>query len=383
MASQNLTSAALVVAQRRLNELIAGGGLTSLPRYEPSNVLRALAARNGGTNTRLLRDYAGQCNSVEVHWLKKSASNAAISTTMPTVSCTQTATDGLISAKETYSPNLFAHSTRLVDDDLCGTLFKAPDRPESARGGEVFANALLDMMQDNRAKLDEEMISRLHTNRQTLNNDPNGSTTSWITFNSTNDQFVIDGTSRFYNPDSLTDVDVLIQNQGIGSYFLVGGRYAFYNATVNAQYRVENDNERFMRRYGTVDMAHDVYRMDSKLNTLLSASNQTYMFGIANGAYVMANFSYFNDIPEQLQMQTITTYVFRVADPVVTIVQDGQTMPLYHDVIHKTICGGNDGRGVPTVVHELNMTTKMLWAAAPTETSGLTGLLEFMAPVGV
>ena len=383
MAAQNLTTAALVAVQRRLNELIAGGGLTALPRYEPSNVLRALGARNGGTNTRLLRDNAGMCTSLEVHWLKKSTTNAAVTTTMPAIACTQAATDGIISDKKTYVPNLFVNSTRLVDDDLCGTLFKAPDRPESARGGEVFANALLDMMQDNRAKIDEEIISRLHTNRQTVNNDPNGSTTAWITFNATTDQFEIDDTARFYNPDSLTDIDVLIQNQGIGSYFLVGGRYAFYNAAVNAQYRVENDNERFMRRYGTVDMAHDVYRMDSKLNTLLSASNQTYMFGVANGSYVMANFSYFNDVPEQLEMQTLTTFTFRVPDPVVTIVQDGRVQPLYHDVIHKTICGGTDGRGMPTVVHELVMTTKMLWEPAPTETTGLTGLLEFAAPVSV
>lgn len=382
MAAQNLTQSALSLVQVKLNEFIAGQNPTQFGRLEPGFVLGALA-QNSYANSRIIRDNAGKCVGFEVHWLKDSGITSSISTTAPAVGCEQTATDGLVSAKKTYEPNLFATSKILLDDDTCGTLFDTPmlGLPESERGAELVTEALTQLMQKNRSAIDEKLVELLNTNRQTTNYD--GNLAPYITFDNTNDVFDLDTFARFSTPDTLTDIDAIMQNNDILQYFLLGGRNAFYNAIVNSQFRQENDNERFLRRFGTVRIANDIRRMDGKLNTLDSTSGNTYLFGIADGSYVMGNFNYFNDVPVQLIRQENPTFVFRIPDPVIQINQEGRLQPLYHDVIHTTKCGGSDGRGIPTALHEFTVMTKMIWDVAPTDTAGRTGILKFKAPVGV
>jgi len=253
--------------------------------------------------------------------------------------------------------------------------------PESERGAELVTEALTQLMQKNRSAIDEKLVELLNTNRQTTNYD--GNLAPYVTFDNTNDVFDLDTFTRFQTPDTLTDIDAILQNNDILQYFLLGGRNAFYNAIVNSQFRQENDNERFLRRFGTVRIANDIRRMDGKLNTLDSTSGNTYLFGIADGSYVMGNFNYFNDVPVQLIRQENPTFVFRIPDPVIQINQEGRLQPLYHDVIHTTKCGGSDGRGIPTALHEFTVMTKMIWDVAPTDTAGRTGILKFKAPVGV
>ena len=382
MAAQNLTQSALVAVQVKLNEFIAGQNPTMFGRMEPGFVFGALAQRSYA-NSRIIRDNAGRCVAFESHWLKDSGITASIATSAPAVGCDQTATDGLVSAKKSYQPNLFATSKILLDDDTCGTLFDTPSfgLPESERGAELVSEALVQLMQKNRSALDEELITRLNTNRQTDNYDNN--LAPYVSWDGTNDVYNLDSFTRFATPDTLTDIDAILQNNDILQYFLLGGRNAFYNAIVNSQFRQENDNERFLRRFGTVAIANDIRRMDAKLNTLDSSSGNTYLFGIADGSYVMGNFSYFNDVPVQLIRQENPTFVFRIPDPIIQINQEGRLQPLYHDVIHTTKCGSSDGRGIPTALHEFTVMTKMLFDVAPTDTAGRTGILKFKAPVGV
>lgn len=382
MAAQNLTQSALSVVQVKLNEFIAGQNPTQFGRMEPGFVFGALAQRSYA-NSRIIRDSVGRCVAFEAHWLKDSGITSSIATSAPAVGCEQTATDGLVSAKKSYQANLFATSKILVDDDTCGTLFDTPlfGLPESERGAELVTEALVQLMQKNRSAIDEELITRLNTNRQTTNYD--NSLAPYVTWDNTNDVYDLDAMTRFATPDTLTDIDAILQNNDIMQYFLLGGRNAFYNAIINSAFRQENDNERFLRRFGTVAIANDIRRMDSKLNALDSTSGNTYLFGIADGSYIMGNFSYFNDVPTQLVRQENPTFVFRIPDPVIQINQEGRLQPLYHDVIHTTKCGSSDGRGIPTAIHEFTVMTKMLFDVAPTDTAGRTGILKFKAPVGV
>jgi hypothetical protein len=382
MAAQNLTTAALVAVQRLLSEFIPGQNPTQYGRLEPSNVLNALGQK-GYANYNMIRDEAGRCRTLEVNWIRDSANASSVATSMPAIACDIAATDGLVAAKKSYTPNLFVSNSILVDDDTCGTLFDTPNMglPESQRGAILVAEALMQLMQKNRRAIETELITRLNTNRQTANYD--ASLPPWLTFDGTNDKFDIQAQSYFNEPDYLTDFDAVMQNNDITDYFFLGGRHAFYNSTVNALYRQENDNQRYFRRFGLVDIANDIRQMDSRLNTIDGTSGNTYMFGIGAGSYVLGNFSYFGDVPVQLKNQSEPTFVFRAPDPVVTLNQGGQTVRLYHDVVHKTGCGGVDGRGIPTGLHEFAMTTKMVWDVAPTDIVGRTGLLKFVAPVGL
>lgn len=380
-ASQNLTASALYNIQAALLDLFPGPNPTEFTRYAPGNSFNALAANNRA-NVELIRDTRGRCISLDVYHLPYSISTeATVSGSAPTVACEITPADYRTTKKTTYTQNLYGNKIVSVDDDTCGDLFSNPSTDGATRAARYVAQSIEQGMQSMRNELDKYIATFLHSNRQTADYAP-GAHIPPLAFDAALDAWPLDY-DYFKTPDTFTMLDAMMANNGIGTYFTLGGIGGFYNAQTNAQWRQQNDNERFLSRFGTARLAFDIFNLDAAVNTAAGTSGQAYTFLIPDGSYVFANFSDYTPDPVRYQYNEKPTWLFSVQDPILRILENGVLRPVVYDVHYQAVCNGSDTRQNFTATHSFQIMFKGLLSAAPTDTAGRTGIMELVTTPGI
>jgi len=369
MAAQNLTASALTYVQARLENLFAPGQSTPA-RYPWVNHQATAAAMlsEHTAQTSPILNAQGQCVGYRVYWLKKGDDTIAYNSTPGSFSfdCTIPSGQGPVSEEKIYTNNFAIVSRIEVDDDLCGNVFRNPGSTLAEQASAVIAERFQTGLKDIRDALNTKFVNFLDTNKTSVNNDstlPTG-----VAFGSST-YTVTESTLSMQEPDTLTDLDAIAINNDLTDYFYVAGRKHFYNAKVDAAFRVQNDAERDHIRLLDGNgwrMYHDIKNLDSTL----SGSNS---FVVDPGSYVFWDFV--NDERSMTPVEVDDdTYEYFMQDPVLNF----QGRPLRVNVRYQRTCnGGNTTQMTTTSTHRWELILHGgLYVAPPSEDTH-TGIMKF------
>lgn len=371
MASQNVTAAALYDIQASLNTLFAADATTP-SRYERiSQVSTANALLTNQTaNVSPLLDAMGNCLGYRAYHLTGADSELDYDGDGDdlTLSCDITSGSGVQATESIYNLNLRKVKTRTVNDGLCGNLFRdTVNRDLAQEAATLVAENLFFGMQAIHNSLNLEFINFLDTNRTTVNNDSNLPT--GIAYSSTT--FVItENTLSTQNPDTLTDIETIALNNDLRSWFFVGGRKHFYNAFINSQYKVLNDDQRSEARWGQTPLFFDVKMLDSTL----SGANS---FVVDPGSYIFFNHTDPALTNDPFQVED-NHWEFVVDDPVLMVRVNGVMQPLRYTVRYQKVCDTvNKNRMRSEFEHHFQIILNAGLHTAPAAADGHSGILKF------
>lgn len=378
-SSQTLTDAALNDIQSKITEVFAGDGPYKYSRNYPGFSAQAILSRNSARTNPIFSN--GQCIGQEIHWLKTNTLTLDYNGDGSDDNTECEVADGQFpeSDKATLTDNVRVRKNVTVEDNLCGSLFN--DSPASLDGRDraatLVADELSQAMLAVRTGLDQRIIDFLDTNKTGVNNDAN--LPSYINFNGTADQFEADA-SYFQSADFLTDVDALVANNRMMSYFMLSGRRNFYNAVTNSDFRRLNDDERYLVRFDTADIIFDIRTLDSRLNTAAGTTGQGFTFAIGEGTYAIWNRVEVPSVPTQIDFDK---WAFYIEDPFLTIRENGVLRPVRYTVLYQKSCVGRQAGGLPYFSHNFELFYEGGLAAAPADSDGHTGILKLAGIPGV
>jgi len=371
MAAQNLTASALTYIQARLTEMFSPDQTTPsrYPWVDHIETARSML-REHSANISPITNAQGDCVAYKVYWLKKGADTIVHNSTPAgyTVAADLTSGQGPVSVEKSYTNNFKIVSLVEIDDDICGNVFKNPGSPGAEQAATLIQNRLMTAMYDIRSKLNTKWVNFLDTNKTSVNND--SSLPAGVSFGSSL-YSVTTGTLSMQEPDTLTDLAAIAANNDLQDYFWIGGRYHFYNAVVNSDYRRLNDAERDHIRFDDWRMYFDIKNLD---NTL-SGQNS---FVVDPGSYVF--WDHVNDgrtrQPEQVKDLSFEYYI---EDPMLLVNDNGLLRPLRYNVYYQQSVNsaGNTTEHRRTKTHRWEVTLHGGQYVAPPAEDNHTGILKF------
>lgn len=376
----SLSESALVKMQGKLSGMFAGDTPTQYGYNEPGFAAAALM-ENQGAETRDI-NIPGVKQGKQVLWLKPGSSTITQSGLPATVAAALACDVGSgqfpESDKLEYNDNVAEVAVVSVEDNVLDNFYN--DAPTAIAGTDKVATLLAERMRkaqkDLRQKLDLRVPAFLHANRTTVNNAsilPNG-----ITFSEDDDRFVVADASRFSNPDLLTELDVIVANNNMQSYFMLSGQRNFYSAVVNSEFRQRNADERFLARFGTANMYFDIRNLDATLDT--GSDGFGFTFAIGEGTYAIWNRTESPMLPTQIDYDK---WRFTIPDEVLMINENGILRPVYYEVVYQKVCVGRDDHTHHYFRHNFEIKFLGGIAAAPADSDGHTGILEIVGQQGV
>lgn len=367
--SQNLTASALTFAQAKLESMFAPNQSTP-SRYPWVNHQAAAAAALNEHVAQIepVFDNQNRCIGHRVYWLQK-GSNTIVHNSTPggfSFNCTMPSGIGAVSSSKTFTNNYAIVARVEVNDDLCGNLFRDPGSTLGEQAAGVVAKRIEAGLKDIRDALNTKFINFFDTNKSAVNND--SSLPAGVAFGSS--VFTVtESTLSLQEPDSLTDLDAIAINNDMTDYFYLAGRNHFYNAKVNANFRVENDSERDHIRLLDGNgwrMYHDIKNIDSTL----SGSNS---FIVDPGSYVFWDFVN-NERSQTPMLVDDDTWEYYIDDPILQF----QGRPLRINVRYQRVCNGhNSTQWATTSTHRFELTLHGGLYTAPASEDNHTGILKF------
>ena len=366
MAAQNLTASALTYVQARLEAMFAAQQSTPsrYPWVYHVNTANAMFQEHRANIDPVL-NAQNDCIGYRVYWLKKGDTTIAHNGTPGDFSpnCTLPSGQGPVSDEKIYTNN-FAIVARIeVDDDLCGNVFRNGGATPDDQAGGLIAERFRTAMWDLADAMNTKFINFLDTNKTSVNND--SSLPSGCTFGSS--LFTVDESIlSMQEPDTLTDIDAIAVNNDLTDYFWIGGRYHFYNAVVNSDFRRMNDSERDHMRFDRWRMYHDIKNLDATL----SGKNS---FVVDPGSFVVWDFVNRERSQTPRQVEDLTWEYF-VDHPVLTF----QGRPVRVNVTYQKTCNGeNTTQMRRTYTHRWELKLHGGLYVAPPAEDNHTGILKF------
>jgi|SRR5690606_27089737 len=374
MAAQDLSASALTFVQAKLDAILAADQSTPSKFWMKDHIGTAKGLfSEHRARTSPITDALGNCVGYRVYTLDANDETLDYDGDGDddTTACDILSGDGAVSSEKIYSLNTLKIKNFYVDDDICGDLFKNPGSSASQEIADVVAHNLASAMHALRAGLNASSISLLEANKSAVNND--SSLPDGVAFGSS-EFTVTESTLPMNDPDTLTDIEAIAANNDMDDFFLVAGRYHFYNAKRNAQYHQLNDNERDVIRWMDQSIYFDIKNLDSTL----SGKNS---FAVDPGSYIL-----FDHIDSRVTMQpTLVSpkdnlYEYFIEDPMLLIRQNGVLRPIRYHVAYQFDCNGvNRSRRVRTFTHKWEITFNGGFHVAPPATDGHTGILKFVS----
>lgn len=372
MAAQNLTASALTFVQDRVEAMYAPNQSTphKYPFVPHVSTARAMLSEHVA-NVSPVTDAQNNCVGHRIYWLKKGTDTVAYNSTPGsyTFNCVIPSGQGPVSNTKTYSNNYAIVSRIEVDDDLCGNVFRNPGADSSQEAATLIQNRFAAGMKDIADKVNAKFVTFLDTNKSAVNNDP--SLPSGISFGSST--FTVnEALWSMQEPDTLTELDAIAMNNDMMSYFYVAGRRHFYNAKVDAAFRVQNDAERDHIRLldgGDWRMYHDIKNIDSTL----SGNNS---FIVDPGSYAFWDFvnNGRSRDPQLIEHKNGETYEYWVEHPFLNFAG----RPLRINVRYQKTCnGGNTTQMKTTFTHRWELILHGGLYTAPASEDNHTGILKF------
>lgn len=357
--AQNVSASTLLDIQAKISEMYEGNTPSKFPYNDPVMSAKALFENN---RARIRQEMIGSTDNpkdvvVRIHWLQRGTTGLDIdASTEPALSCDLTSGIGPTSTRKNYSHNIWKGKRVEVNDDLYDNLYDFT---------ELAADRLTAAMLDIRAGLNTACINFLDNNKTGVNND--SSLPSGVTFGSsvyTVDTSLID----LQSPRGFTDLNAIAQNNDLSDYFYLNGRYNFYNAFVDSEYRRLNDDEREYVRFDREELYFDIRDLDSTL----TGKNT---FAVERGAYAIWNFTSRDTTPVQVKDNT---WEYVVEDPMLQVWENGRLRPVRYHVYYQRNCNGaNSYVGRRTFTHIWEVVFIGGIKEAPASEDNHTGILKF------
>lgn len=315
------------------------------------------------------------CIGFDIHWIKSGADTLTYNGTAQQGEGYLEQTCDLASGLEaesdslTYSDNVRVISTVDVDDNLCANTI------DFAR---LSAWQLNKAMLRIRKALNVRIVNFLNSNAQvcldsgvTSIDNGNG---AWA-INA--DTITIElPTADAKDPDALALVDsVILNNNFYGEYFLLSGRFNWYQQVYNANFRNLNDNERNqLAAYNAHNMFFDVRDLDSTLTGKNTFAVDPWAYAIWNRVYSAGT------EPSQVDSDAGALWEFYIEDPILRIKQeDGSFAPVRYEVVYQRVCQGRNANTKHNFIHRFEVKFLGGIAVAPEGAGGETGILKFKA----
>lgn len=358
--AQDVSASAQFAVQAKLMEMFSGDTPVNYQYKQGYESAKAILGNNAARTSEVLVN--GQCIGEKIYWLEKGADSVVYDGdgTALTLPCDLTAGEGVASNTKTYDDNVRIVSRVEVDDNLCNNLYTFAEL-----GAERLKVAIFDI----RKRLNTKTITFLDANKG-LNFDPEHVDTvagdDGITYTAATKDFTAAG-SKFQDPDFLTDIRALVENNDIDNYFLLSGRWNFYNAFVNSNYHRLNDTEKHHMRFDDFNMHFDSRHFDSTL----TGKNT---FAIGAGTYAIWNRVW--STPEPVQIKD-NSFEFHIIDPDLMINVGGVLQPVKYEVYYQRICTSGNTNGKRTFIHRWEVKFLGGLHEAPTAVTGQTGILKF------
>lgn len=363
--AQSISASALVNAQAAMEEYFASPNPTKYAYYKPAFSANAFL-RNTSALTSAAFDSFGKFTGVNVYFFRKGSTSITHNGTVDaaTQACDIGEGVGPTTAAKSYTNEVKIISKVEVQDDFFGNVRSVE---------EAIAERQMAAMADLRDAIDTRVINFLVSNKTTVNTDtalPDG-----ITFNAGTNTFDVDRTTvDVQNPDGLTELDRVAMGNDLGEYYYLTGGSNFYSAMKNAQYRVQNDNERNLIAFQDYELYADP-RMER--NTNLSGIKPT--FAVGKNTYAAWDYihSGLSTTPVEVGPDR---YEYYVSDPNLLINDNGTIRPIRYSVRYTRECSGvNKLVNRETYMHrwEISYTGNII--LSPQDTNSHTGILMFDA----
>lgn len=269
----------------------------------------------------------------------------------------------------TYTDNVRIIDIRDVDDNLCGNTIQFAQ----------LANWQLQKAMSNiRRALNIRAVNFFNANAQVcldteVANIDNGNG-AWAV---NADTITIElPTADAKDPDALALVDsVILNNNFYGDYYLLSGRFNWYQQVYNAGFRNLNDNERNqLATYNAHNMFFDVRDLDATLTGRNTFAVDPWAYTIWNRIYSKST------EPMQRDSDIGALWEFFIEDPFLQILQpDGTMAPLRYEVVYQKVCQGRDANTRHNDLHRFEVKFLGGIAVAPAGIDGETGILKFKA----
>lgn len=358
----NINASDLLNAQARLTEVFAESqDGPSRYEYNPRvDTAKALLAEHTA-DARAIADKNGNCQSYIVYWPKIGDKTLDYNDDGSALTLGTTISSGVgpETDSKTYTHNMYMQKiVELDDSELCGNLFD-----DSTLIAERMLAARVSIVE----ALNTKFVNFLDSTKTGTNNDSNLPT--GMTFASS--LYTIDNSVLpMTEPDTLTDLDTVLINNQVSSWFYVSGRHNFYNAKQNAKYRGLNDNERDHLRFDDYNMYFDPKHLDSTL----SGENT---FAVGHGSYVFWNHIDQGVTPVAQEIED-RKFEYFFEDPELMVRTPQGMQPLrYHVFYTSPLNGGNKESMRRTRQHRWEITLfGGLWAA-PAGSNSETGIFKF------
>lgn len=374
MPAQNLTPSALVKVQEKLLALFASDSGPS--SYELNSRLDVQTAdamlRNHVANTSPIREANGNCRGFSVYNLRGRADSLNYNGdgTGLNLTCDIPSGDGLQASETTYNFNLRKVKIREVNDDLCGNLFRdGAFQDTQDEAATLVARNLLQGMQAIHRSLNIDFINFLNTGKTGVNNDT--ALPSGLSFNTSTDIFEInESILSTLNPDTLTEIETVAQNNDLSSWFIIAGRNHYRNAAINSQWKVLNDNQRSEVRWQDNRLFFDQKWLDATLTGKNS-------FVVDPAAYIF--YDHVDETLSQLPLQVDEDkWEFVIDDPILVVNGPTGERPLRYTVHYQKLCDNvNISRMRNQFIHRFRIILNAGLHLAPPAADGHTGILRF------
>lgn len=223
----------------------------------------------------------------------------------------------------TYDNNIFYSTPWVIREERCNNAVMA---------AEELSYQLAWSMNQNRMRLNQLIINTLAANIQ-----PNQWAATPTALGAGTANRVTLASSAF-NKEGLRLIELLAKSNQIDQPIILDGTNFYVDADI-AMFKALNDNERADRAvYNTSNLYHDYKDLPAVLGR-----NSTMI--VDAGVPIFRSFTnYTNEAPVQVSTSD-DRWVFRVPDPVLSVRENGQVVPLYHEVEYKRECVERDGSG--------------------------------------
>ena len=367
MAAGDFSPSVLLNAQAKIQEMWQSPGPWAAEFQKPVVTLETLLARQTARVTPVL---VGNKNiGQNVYWMKSGVDSVDYDGASPSLTCDLATGQQLESDSATYTDNRFVVSTVAVnDDDLQKNVFSVED---------ITAQAMIKAMNDIRKKLNVVAVNLLNSNSQANLDSSVGDIDlgngAWA---ENADGITIElPKADARNEDALAEVDAICSNNDLYDFFMVSGRFNWYNSAYNAQFRALNDDQRSIQAtYAPFNMVWDLRDMDSALSG-------SYSFAVNPNAFVIWNRVYSpSNVPMQIDYDKWQYYI---EDPGLMIMENGRMRPVRYEVVYQKACGGRHSTTAHSFTHTFEVKYVGGFYAAPAGIDGQTGIMRFKSIAAV
>jgi len=350
------------------------GGPAGYEFMQPVETARVMLEQQRNTVHPVL--VGNECIAFNVYWVKSGDDdlyyNGDGTTPSLTLNCDLPSGKENESDSKSYTDNLRLISVVDVDDALCNNLFQLE---------ELSSTAIMKAMYRIRAALNVKLVSFLDSSKQSnldteVTSIDNGNGAWAVNADGATIEMPV---ADAQDEDALAWLDsVVVNNNMKDDYFLMNGRFNWYNNNYNADFRALNDDE---RNIAPTLAAHNMFFDKRDLDSTLTGKNT---FAIDPNAYVFWNRVYSEgEAPVIRHSDNGAIWEFYLNDPMLTVLRpDGSRGPLQYEVVYQRVCQGRDSNTRHNDIHRYEVKLLGGYALAPAGAESETGVLKFSA-VGV